>query len=41
MSSVTKDLSGRVINGYDFVSASTTELSDEDFKVPAGFVEAK
>jgi hypothetical protein len=41
MSSVTKDLSGKVINAYEFVLAAVVEHSDAEFKVPAGFVEAK
>jgi len=37
MASVTKDNSGKVISSFELVSASTSELSDSDFKVPAEY----
>lgn len=37
MQAVTKDASGKVVNGYYFVSAQEVELSDADFKVPAEY----
>ena len=40
LESVTKDLSGTVINSYQLVSASNSDLSTGDFTVPAGYQSA-
>lgn len=37
MESTTKDLTGKVLNAYQFVSATEIELSDIDFKVPTEY----
>lgn len=37
LESVTKDLTGKVVSGYQFISATETELSDAEFKVPAEY----
>lgn len=41
MSSVTKDLSGAVVAQNTFVSATSADLTDKDFKVPDGYVSAE
>ena len=38
LSSVTKDLSGKVISSSELISAETAELSESDFKVPSDYV---
>ena len=37
MQAVTKDLNGKVINSYQFVTAKETELNDGEFRVPDGY----
>jgi hypothetical protein len=41
ISSVTKSIDGSVISQTELVSATATELSDKDFKVPDGYVSAE
>lgn len=41
MESVTKDLSGRVIYSYTFVSATETNFTPADFQVPAEYEKAE
>lgn len=37
LQAVTKDLNGKVINSYQFVTAKETELNDGEFRVPDGY----
>jgi hypothetical protein len=39
--SVTKDLTGKTISAYQFISVNEAELSDADFKVPAEYKSAE
>ena len=40
LSSFTKDESGKVINSYELISVSSTEILDEEFTVPAEYKSA-
>ncbi len=37
LSSVTKDPNGKVVNGYELISVSSTEISDTEFAVPSDY----
>lgn len=40
LASVTKDLSGKLISSAELISATPTEFTDADFKVPSDYVNA-
>ncbi len=41
LSSITKDNSGKVISSYDLISATSSELTESDFTVPAEYKNAE